>query len=624
MRYVLWRFPLPGIPLPAILPAKAEIGLSIELRTMETTPRQQRIPIAGPIMALLGLGLALFGWAGWPWMAWPARLLSADGTISSDYVRLLANSQTIFGLLLVLASILETKPLKVWRLARQHVFHGSNRSFAMLVAGLAAGMAAFAQWVVFDNIPHVTDAISHLFQAKILAAGMVKAPLPPCHEHFAQINVLMTRSGFWFAPYPPGHALTLLPFVRIGARFLFGPLLAALTCLAFAMLARLFFSATTARLASVLLALSPLFALIGGSFMSHTSFLFYAVLMVLLLALAERNHAARGGRVGAKTNALGFLAGLAFGMATLTRPQDAFLLALFVGAGILVSGRAPLFAVLKLVPAMALGLLLPAGIQLAWNRAIYGDWLAVGYGRTQLDLYYPLLLSRMGFHAGYTFQNAVRQFAWGLFRFDQVLFGWTGGLLVLLPALVLPRPRRIYWLAGLSVALVLGFYFFCDYYAFEFEARYFSAALPGAALLAAGTLAGLKASFPRSGPFLRIALVAGSLHAFAFYWPQYLWPRYARDYESATPAIRAAAEKTVADKALVLIRGADSNSFAYSAGFVWNDPRLQNRIIYGRDLPAKRACLREHFPARTLYWAEYDVVARQARLGRLEPAPAPP
>lgn len=578
----------------------------------------------GPIMALCGLVLALGGFANWPWLALPSRLLSTDGTLNADYLRLLAHSQATFGVLLVLATVLETMSPRIWRRARHALWCGSARRFALGVAILAAGMAAFAQWIVFDNIPHVTDAISHLFQAKIFAAGLVKAPLPPCHEHFAQINVLMTRSGFWFAPYPPGHALTLLPFVRCGARFLFGPLLAALTCLAFAALARMLVDATTARLAALLLALSPLFALIGGSFMSHTSFLFYAVLMAWLLAVAIHDLAARGGRMGAKANALGLAAGLAFGMATLTRPQDAFLLALFLGVGVLVSGWHPFCAVLKLAPALVLGLLLPAGIQLAWNRAIYGDWLAVGYGRTQLDLYYPVLLSRMGFHAGYTFQNALRQFAWGVVRFDKALFGWTGGMLALLPALFLRRPARAFWLAGVSVALVLGFYFFCDYYAFEFEARYFSPALPGAALLAAGTITGLKSRFPRLGPFLRIVLVAGGLHAFAFYWPQYLWPRYARNYESATPAIHAAAEQAIPDKALVLIRGAAANSFAYSAGFIWNDPRLLNRIIYGRDRPGKRACLREWFPDRTLYWAEYDAPTRQARLGRLEPAPAPP
>ncbi len=584
----------------------------------------KRIPGAGPIMALAGLVLAVSGYADWPWLALPARLLSADGMLDSDYLRLMANSQATFGVLLVLASALEILAPRTWRRVRQALWSGSVRRFALSAAVLAAGTTALAQWVLFDNIPHVTDAISHLFQAKIFAAGMIKAPLPACHEHFAQINVLMTHSGFWFAPYPPGHALTLVPFVIVGATCLFGPLLSALTCLAFTKLARMFFDEPTARLAVLLLAFSPLFALIGGSFMSHISFLFYAVLMVLLLALAIRDLAARGERLGAKASALGLLAGLAFGMTTLTRPQDAFLLALFVGVGILVSGWTTLVAVLKLAPAMLLGLLLPAGVQLAWNRAIYGNWLAVGYGRTQLDLYYPLLLSRMGFHAGYTFPNAVRQFAWGLVRFDKALFGWTGGVLVLLPALFLRRPRRIFRLAGISVAMVLGFYFFCDYYAFEFEARYFSPALPGAALLAAGTITGLRSRFPRLGPFMRMALVAAGLHAFVFYWPQYLWPRYAHDYESATPAIHAAAEQAVADKALVLIRGVGSNSFAYSAGFVWNDPRLQNRIIYGRDLPQKRTCLRERFPDRNLYWAEYDARTRQARVGRLESASAPP
>ena len=133
-----------------------------------------------------GLGLLALSWLGiFPGVSLAACLADTDG-LSAAYVAQLVRSQ--------------------WAVA-----------WALLVAGLVAGIgriwtvrlpAQWERWILpsiclagfagawtvqcglFGNIPHITDATSHWFQARIFAAGRLAVPTPPCTAAFFSITSL--------------------------------------------------------------------------------------------------------------------------------------------------------------------------------------------------------------------------------------------------------------------------------------------------------------------------------------------------------------------------------------------------------------------------------------------------
>jgi len=173
------------------------------------------------------------------------------------------------------------------------------------------------QYVLFENVPHITDATSHVFQAKILSTGRLAAPNPPCVEAFFQHNVVIGKSGWWHTKYFPGQALWLSPWVAMGVMWLAMPLAWTLCLAALHSVARRYVPAREAGLAIGLMAFSPLGLLVSASFMSHTTFLLLmAGGCALLIACMERPDGA--------TRRLSLLAaGILVGLAAITRPQDA-------------------------------------------------------------------------------------------------------------------------------------------------------------------------------------------------------------------------------------------------------------------------------------------------------------
>ncbi len=98
-----------------------------------------------------------------------------------------------------------------------------------------------------------------------------------------------------------------------------------------------------------------------------------------------------------------------------------------------------------------------------------------------------------------------------------------------------------------------------------------------------------------------LLLASFVLHGFFYYWPVYLWPRYAQDYEQVSPTPHLEAIREDLHNALILLPSSDANAFRYSSGFIYNDPFLSNDVIYARDLGKDNECLFEAFPGRQIY-----------------------
>lgn len=241
---------------------------------------------------------------------------------------------------------------------------------------LVFGVATF----VLQNQPVTDDEWVYQFQADLLSRGKLFALPHPLREFFD--NVFIVNAGKWYGKYPPGHPLLLVPGVALGFPRLLPILLAGLNLFLVYRLAREFLTITQARVATLLLLVSPFFLLTGGTLLSHTTCL--TALLVMGLGAAR---AAATGSLG-----WGLLAGLGAGFAFLTRPYTALLIGLpiaaawgwrgsFIPAG--AAGRAPgrsgLRPWLAGLGIAALFLL----VFLAINQVLTGNPFKTGYAAVQ-------------------------------------------------------------------------------------------------------------------------------------------------------------------------------------------------------------------------------------------------
>lgn len=556
----------------------------------------------------MGLGCGAAALCGWYPGILLARLFSPQ--LSAAYVRLLQWSQWSFGGAL-LAGGFAVHMLWPWcqRLPRPKRPIALNPLALVILAGICG--AGLVQWLLFGNIPHITDASSYWFQSRVFASGHLQAVAPPCPLAFFQHNVIISPDGAWHTKYFPGHALWLVwPLRGIAMPVAFG-----LFLLGSHRVMRRYFGSATALAATLLLAFSPLMWLLTASFMSHmTLMMWLAVAWALWLsALAGPADARRLW----KSAGAGFSAGMAF----LTRPQDAAL-----GAVLMVAATWPAFWQNRgtrawLGAALLAGALPTLGFLLFWNHGLYGHWLASGYHlESTRSLSQTLIIhDRIGLSNGFTIRRAIQQCIWPLLHLNQALLGWPAAFLLLIPGVLMPAVRRgnLVLLAG-AAWLYLPYFFF-HYYGLELEARYMSTAAPLLVLVIARTLvAGHRQAVSAGWRHCFWAwLLAFAIYAAAYYWPRYIWPRYSGAYEETTPAIhRAALQAPLEKPALVLL---PDFGYGYTSGFIFNDPQLRAPILYARDLEKSLACLRAAFPERHLY--RYVPPTDKPGPGRFLPVP---
>ena len=148
----------------------------------------------------------------------------------------------------------------------------------LLACLLAVALAAGAALGPLEGIPHVTDEIAYTLQSRLFAAGMRTGAVAD--------NASMVLFPFWqttgpgHAVFPPGWPALLALGELLGAALWVNPLLCGLLPLLTWGLAREIGSPAQARLAAMVMALSPGVWMLGASRMAHTSTL------VALLGLA--------------------------------------------------------------------------------------------------------------------------------------------------------------------------------------------------------------------------------------------------------------------------------------------------------------------------------------------------
>ena len=389
----------------------------------------------------------------------------------------------------------------------------------------------------------------------------------------------MGRTGLWHTKYYPGTALGMAGLGKGFVPIAFGVFLAA-----FYSVLRRYFDELEARWAVTLFCASPLMLLLAGSFMSHVPLLAW---MALAWALALRSMAnGRGGWAAA--------AGVSVGMGILTRPLDGCLLGAIMGLALVLDPRFSLPRKLAAAGWGVMGLAIPTAMVLVQNHFLYGAAWTTGYNFSHSSANYHVYF---GLSEQFPLSRAMLQSGWILAKLNQALLGWpTSFLFIVYAFLATPTRKSNYVLALIAIAAYIP-YFLYFYYGFEFEARYTFSTIP---FLCAGSALGIRTAMrSRWGRWIPGLLASFYIYALTYYWPVYLLPRYSSAYEESTPAIHRAAQETKLElPALVLL---PNNGFIYTSGFIYNDPKLDNPIVYARDIPGLIPCLIQSFPNRHLY-----------------------
>lgn len=287
----------------------------------------------------------------------------------------------------------------------------------LILAMLSGMLCLWVQSSLFQNVPHVTDATCHVFQAKIFSEGRLSAEAPACPAAFYQHNMVMTQDGRWFARYPPGTAGLIALGMTIGAEKLVLPALHAISVIALFYGSLFFFSRKTAMITAGLYAVSPLTLLLGASFMSHTPFMAAA-----LSGLALFFHSAKGTAKQALRRQP-FLAGLIFGSTILFRPQDTAIVLVMCGIGMLLTPFPAWRPIGRRLPFAFLGAIIPLSVFLLYNHQAYGTMLSTGYGFDDQDALQEGISVSFGLSKDYGLADATRNTLNILYKYNAALLG---------------------------------------------------------------------------------------------------------------------------------------------------------------------------------------------------------
>ena len=294
--------------------------------------------------------------------------ISALAGIDVDLGAISLRSHSAWRVLIVSAVLIAIR----WRMAIE--------SMPLWVTGLAMRTAicgSIGTWFRF-LVPTIggADSYGYVSASHLIASGSLVEGAPIA-AWLTAANKLAIASPLGWAPSPDGTGivpayplgfpllLAVVDFV-VGSNAVFYvvPLVAAVTLFLIHRLARAWYDADTALLATALVAWNPLFIAYAKQPMSDVPATMW---MVLAMALAVRS-----------TSSSAFGSGIAAGVAVITRPALLFAAAAIVWAanrGDIARRRAMLSGA-----GLAIGLI----VQMAIQAYLYGSPFATGYGSTDL------------------------------------------------------------------------------------------------------------------------------------------------------------------------------------------------------------------------------------------------
>lgn len=370
---------------------------------------------------------------------------------------------------------------------------GSDFRHALGLALLSTLLGVGMSWVVFDRQPVLVDAQAQLAHARYLAEGLLGGPSGHSYEFWIGTNTFVA-AGRWVSQYPPGHGVALAAGLWVGSPWLVGPIAAGLTVFWMGLLVGRLFpdEIAAARLGVLLLAVSPMFIVLGAAQLSHVT--------AAALASAAAYSAARS-----RDGALGWSAvsGLALGALFATRPLTSAVLAPVLTLGIWLSAGTNA-GVRRLAARGALALLCALAVAapaMWYSWKLFRHPLAFGY------LAYLGPAHAPGFHtdpygypytpllaAAYT-SSDLTSLGFNLFRVPLPLVAVIGAYLVTARSFDRATVLVTLWATALVAALA-GYW----HHDLALGPRLLGDVLPAWSLLAAVAVTRLVRSLPTAAP----------------------------------------------------------------------------------------------------------------------------
>lgn len=416
---------------------------------------------------------------------------------------------------------------------------------AVLVGVLTAGLTALSTYTltsVFASNPHLVDEVAQLFHAKIFLAGRLTAPLPEPPDAFLIIHTGVTDTG-WVSQYPPGQALLLAAGLLVHAEWLVNPILGGVSAVLIYLVARGLYGARTAKAAAVLWAVSAWVMFMSGTYANHVGATTATLAAWAVLFGARR-----------RTPWHVVAAGLAIGLATVTRPLDGAAAMVPVAVWV-VQGRR-----WRTLPWIVLGGM-PFAILWGYiNWRVYGHPLTLGY----TALYGPEV--GLGFHTdpwgqAFTPAIALSNAAVAIRRLHVYLYEWP--IPALLPlalwAFIARQRHRGDLIVASGVLAAPALYFFYWHSGFYLGPRFYYAAVP---MLVIGTARAWRWGWAMArrapGRWVRwdVALAATAVAVLVWGWVQIL-PTRVEIYRAGLVSMKLHPERQLAargvQQALVLV-----------------------------------------------------------------------
>lgn len=473
--------------------------------------------------------------------------------------------------------------------SRDTVGEGLDR-FAWVCAGFATLVSALLCVAVYDRMPHVQDELKYLIHAQYLASGMLAMPAPPVPKAF-ELYLFEIGPHGWYSVVPPGWPAALAIGARLGAAWLVNPILTGINILLAYVVLRKLYDLRTARLATLLLALSPMHLFLGMSFMAHAVTLTCGLLGALGVDKARRTGLSR----------YAWLAGIAVGLCAIARQLDGLVLAGALGLWSIGLGgkRLRVSGIVGLV----LGTVLGAAALLPYNRYFTGKGTAFPIMEYHVKLYgrdvngYGFGPDRgMGWaldpNPGHSPLDATINANLNTTALNVELFGWAVGSLLFVYFFVLRGSLNRSDRGMLAVIALTFVAYFFNYFSGgpDFGARYWFlmllplAALTARAIAALGERLGEDATSGQARVLVGVAvLVFGAL---AVFMPWRSLDKY-HHFLGLRPDVRELAARHDFGRSLVLVQGLERPDYSAAAFLNPLDVNTANAPVYAREADAE-------------------------------------
>ncbi len=463
----------------------------------------------------------------------------------------------------------------------------STPAAPFVVAGIVFVVLLAHALLLRRRFAETGDENAYLFQATLFSRGTLFVPSPPLREFFDSDHLV--NDGRMFAKYPPGWPLLLTPFVLLGIPWLAGPLLSASSLVVLHRIGREAFDERTALLATAAVAASPLWLVIGSSYLSHPATFFLLSLFALhaLRALrGERGHAT---------------AAIALGLAFLCRPLTALSVAApFAIAAVVLALRGARGA-RRAVLGGFVAFVLAAALYLVYNALTTGDPLLPGH-----LAYNPH--DRLGFGIGIGGSSSA---SYGIGRASsnavRALVIWSMGFLPGGLAVAALAARRRWTLSDVVLSGSAASLFAAQaLYHYPLENYYVE------------SLIGFGFLFARGATLLKPAAGTALVSVLALAGAAVVLPRRDAAVAAAVAVGREPLEtaRAAPPPAIVLFKEVPAHSPTY---YVRNDPALNDPVLLARDLGERNAKLKTRSPERRVFRYRPGAAGARGVLEELHP-----